>query len=153
QPSVTPDIHDPATKSAAASDSPVEADKVLDLLLAAARNSRAAVRSATGKAKFIRWMRQPGEEGLRRMTSRKLQMYYDEGKYHLRFMHERMLRRTIYLPQGVAPGRNPGEFDVYRNEAGEIVEITPKFPDWKPDSAFIVNDGARIRSMIYTPRV
>jgi len=63
QESERPADSDPTAKADSGNDSPVEANKILDILLNAARDAKAGVQSASGKAKFIRWMRlADGEE-------------------------------------------------------------------------------------------
>jgi len=156
-------VHDDATgepggpgiapQGAEANQAPVDGDKSLDVLLAAARATREGVRSVIAKARFTQWSRGPEEKQLQLITAGRFQLYTADGKYHLKFTHEKMLQRTINVPQGVFPSQKPGEFEIFRNAAGEVVDVPAKMVDWKADRVFIVNDGRGITSTVYSPRM
>lgn len=133
--------------------SSVNANQTLDTVCAAARDSRTGLRSVIATAWFKRWSQSPDENEPQKTTDGKLQLYFADGKYHVRFRHEKMLRRTIDLPQGVVPSNQPGESDVYRNKAGEVVDVPVRMADWKADIVFIVNDGRAINSTVFSPLI
>jgi hypothetical protein len=132
---------------------PPEAEKALETLLEAARTTREGVQSVTAKARFMNWSRGPDDKEFQLITAGRLQLYSAGGKYHLKISHEKMLHRTINLPQGVFPSQKPGEFEVFRNAAGEVVDVPAKMVDWKADRVFIVNDGRSIKSRVFSPRM
>jgi hypothetical protein len=132
---------------------PGDADKALDTMRVAAHSAGEGVRSVIAKARFTNWLREPDEKESQLITAGRLELYSADGKYHLKFTHEKMLRRTINLPQGVFPSKKPGEADVFRNEAGEVVDVPAKLVDWKADNVFIVNDGRSITSTVVSPRL
>jgi hypothetical protein len=144
---------DPDSKSVEADQAPVDADKVLDTMRASARATREGVRSVIAKARFTQWSQGPDEKEPQLITAGRFQLYTADSKYHLKFTQEKMLRRTINLPQGVFPSKKPGESDVFRNEAGEVVDVPAKLVDRKADSVFIVNDGRTITSTVFSPRL
>lgn len=131
----------------------VRADNALEAMLAAARSTREGVQSVSAKAGFRKWVRRPDEEEPQLVTAGKLQLYSSDGKYHLKVNHEKMLRRTVHVPQGVIWSNKPGEIDVFRNAAGDVVEVPAKMANWKADNVFIINDGRTITSTVFTPRI
>jgi len=143
----------PDSKSIEAELTQADADKALDAMIVAARSTREGLRSVIAKAAFRSWSQRPDEKEPQLVTAGKFQLYYADGKCHLKFTHEKMLRRTIDVPQGVFRSKVPGEIDVFRNAAGEVVEVPARMADWKADNVFIISDGRTITSKVFTPRI
>src|SRR4029077_1871397 len=115
-----------------------EARHALDQMVAASRAAREDLRSAIATGTFEQWELRLGEKEPRQMTKGRIQAYYDNGKYHLRLNHEKLLLHVRDLPKGVHMSRRPGEHDVFRNEADEVVEVPERIGDGKPERAVIL---------------
>lgn len=140
-----------AEPEVAAEASTVDINDVLDTLCAASHDARTGVRSAIATAWFKRWSQSPDEDEPRKMTDGRFQLYIADGKYHLRFKHELMLCRVINPPPGVVLSNQLGEGNVFRDQAGQIVEVPAKLANMKADNVFVVYDEQTITSTVFTP--
>lgn len=132
------------------SDDPtIDPAKVIETIRSAAQNTRNGLKSVTGKGWFKNWLQTADQDEPQLMSDGKLHTYVEDGKFHLRFSHDKHQEWTVLLPEGV--DSRPGEPDVYRNQAGEIVEVPVELIDSKMESMQIVFDGKKIHRKIFWP--
>jgi hypothetical protein len=127
---------------------PVDADKALGKICAAYHTGHGTIQSLTAIARFKGWIRDPEDKEQREITSGTMQLYYSEGKYHLRIAHEKRLQRGIANAEGQVLRRVAGQPGKFLDAAGNAIDIRTNFIDTKPDYVFVVNDDDTIRSTI-----
>jgi beta-lactamase regulating signal transducer with metallopeptidase domain len=156
QPAAQPAAN-PSPKATVAAASPAKSSELpsgrqaLDRLLESARAAREGIHSATGSAVFESWARFGDSKDPVLMTRGTMDVRYDRGKYRLKVEYAKKRGWVIMLPQGVRR-RNPSDaWNVFRNEVGEIVKLTPRLGEGNPDNVvFVVDDGKSIESITYS---
>jgi RNA polymerase sigma factor (sigma-70 family) len=107
----------------------------LELIRQASR-SASQIRSAVGTATFEHFMQEPrhNEKKLGLRTKGKVKVYFDRGRYHLRFQFDTMLQWTTYT-----------------DGKGKVVQ--EKFVEWKPEDLFVIYDGKTATVVTFSRRI
>ncbi len=96
----------------------------------ASREAAAKLQSAAGSATFEVSHQGPGDaEPL--ITRGRVQVYYDRGKYHLRFQYDSMMARVTDLDR-------------------DGKKVRERISRWKPDDRAVLYDGAKAQSVTFS---
>jgi hypothetical protein len=117
----------PAKPATAIGEGDLQPDDVLAKAIKASREA-AALTSFVGTAVFEHYVREPGQDEPMLRTKAKVKVYYDRGKYHLRFDYQTKLEFSVF----------PGE-DLTK----------PRFVDGDPVKAGLVETKPRDFAIIF----
>jgi hypothetical protein len=109
-------------------------DDKLQAALAAASQNEQRLQSAIGVATFERWVQRPDEEQPTLMTTAKLKVYYDRGRYHVQMDVDHNMVRV-----------------VHRDANGQ--KSKPRLVDWKPETRYLISDGNDIYIVEFSERI
>ena len=110
------------------------AEDPLQLAIQAAAHATENLTSAVASGTFKRFEQQRTDKEPKLWTEAKVDVFFDRGKYHLRFTFQRLLRRT-----------------TYQDPDGGLVE--EKTVDWKPEDYILIYDGTTAHSITFSDRI